>query len=325
MNILVCGGAGYIGAHMCMQLAASGHGVFVFDNLSTGHAEAVRWGELIRGDLTVTGDLDRAFKRQHYSAVMHFSAKSLVGESMQHPELYYHNNVTGTLNLLEAMVRHEVKTFIFSSSASVYGMPAYSPIDERHPTAPINPYGRSKLMVETMLADFDAAFGVRSVSLRYFNAAGADPGAVIGEDHDPETHLIPNVLKSILQPAAHPLKVFGNDYDTPDGTCIRDYIHVADLCNAHIRALDYLHRGGKTDVFNLGNGKGFSVLDVINAAQRITGQDIDYSVQARRPGDPAVLVASSTKAKDTLGWTPKYADLSAIIETAWRWHRTQHG
>jgi UDP-glucose 4-epimerase len=222
------------------------------------------------------------------------------------------------------MVRHEVKTFIFSSSASVYGMPAYSPIDERHPTAPINPYGRSKLMVETMLADFDAAFGVRSVSLRYFNAAGADPGAVIGEDHDPETHLIPNVLKSILQPAAHPLKVFGNDYDTPDGTCIRDYIHVADLCDAHMRALDYLNRGGKTDVFNLGNGKGFSVLDVINTAQRITGQDIDYSVQARRPGDPAVLVASSTKAKDTLGWTPKYADLSAIIETAWRWHRTQH-
>ena len=324
MNILVCGGAGYIGAHMCLQLAASGHGVFVFDNLSTGHAEAVRWGKLIQGDLTIKDDLKRAFKQRKYSAVMHFSAKSLVGESMLHPDLYYHNNVTGTLNLLDAMVQHDVKTFIFSSSAAVYGIPAYSPIDEQHPKAPINPYGRSKLMVETMLSDFDAAFGVRSVSLRYFNAAGADPGAVIGEDHATETHLIPNVLKSVLQPSTYPLKIFGNDYDTPDGTCIRDYIHIVDLCDAHMKALDYLNQGGKSEVFNLGNGKGFSVLDVINAAERVTGQVINYSVQARRPGDPAVLVASATKAKDILGWTPEYTELNKIIETAWRWHRTRH-
>ena len=324
MNILVCGGAGYIGAHMCLQLAASGHSVTVFDNLSTGHAEAVRWGELIKGDLLTKDDLKRAFKQRTYSAVMHFSAKSLVGESMLHPELYYYNNVTGTLNLLDAMVQHDVKALIFSSSAAVYGIPAYSPIDEQHPKAPINPYGRSKLMVETMLSDFDAAFGLRSISLRYFNAAGADPGAVIGEDHATETHLIPNVLKSVLQPSTYPLKIFGNDYDTPDGTCIRDYIHIVDLCDAHMKALDYLNQGGKSEVFNLGNGKGFSVLDVINAAERVTGQVINYSVQARRPGDPAVLVASATKAKDILGWTPEYTELNKIIETAWRWHRTRH-
>jgi UDP-glucose 4-epimerase len=309
---------------MCLQLAASGHSVTVFDNLSTGHAEAVRWGELIKGDLLTKDDLKRAFKQRTYSAVMHFSAKSLVGESMLHPELYYYNNVTGTLNLLDAMVQHDVKALIFSSSASVYGIPAYSPIDERHPKAPINPYGRSKLMVETMLSDFDAAFGLRSISLRYFNAAGADPGAVIGEDHATETHLIPNVLKSVLQPSTYPLKIFGNDYDTPDGTCIRDYIHIVDLCDAHMKALDYLNQGGKSEVFNLGNGKGFSVLDVINAAERVTGQVINYSVQARRPGDPAVLVASATKAKDILGWTPEYTELNKIIETAWRWHRTRH-
>ncbi len=324
MNILVCGGAGYIGAHMCMQLSASGHRVFVFDNLSTGHIEAVRWGDLIQGDLLIKDDINRAFKERTYSAVMHFSAKSLVGESMLRPELYYHNNVAGTLNLLEAMVRHGVKALIFSSSASVYGIPEYSPIDELHPKTPINPYGRSKLMVETMLSDFDAAYGLRSVSLRYFNAAGAEPGAGIGEDHDPETHLIPNVLKSVLQPSAHPLKIFGNDYDTPDGTCIRDYIHVTDLCDAHMKALDYLLQGGKTDIFNLGNGKGFSVLDAIDAAQRVTGREIDYSVVARRPGDPAVLVASAGKANKTLGWTPIYSDLSKIIETAWGWHRKQH-
>ena len=323
MNILVCGGAGYIGAHMCQQLAASGHRVYVFDNLSTGHIEAVRWGELIQGDLLIKDDVNRAFKERAYSAVMHFSAKSLVGESMLRPDLYFQNNVAGTLNLLEAMVQHDVKALIFSSSASVFGIPKYSPIDEQHPKVPINPYGRSKLMVETMLSDFDAAHGLRSVSLRYFNAAGAEPGAGIGEDHDPETHLIPNVLKSALQPTAHPLKIFGNDYDTPDGTCIRDYIHVTDLCDAHMKALDYLLLGGKTETFNLGNGKGFSVFDVINTAQRVTGREINYSVVARRPGDPGVLVASAGKAKETLGWRPKYTDLSAIIATAWKWHRAQ--
>lgn len=325
MNILVCGGAGYIGAHMCKLLAAQGHSVTVFDNLSTGHAKAVQWGELIRGDLLVKDDIHRALRGKPFSAVMHFSAKSLVGESVSRPDLYYQNNVTGTTNLLDAMVAHGVKTFIFSSTAAIYGMPEYTPIDEQHPKAPINPYGHTKLMVETMLADYDAAFGLRSVALRYFNAAGADPEGGIGEDHDPETHLIPNVLKSVLHQSEHPLKVFGDDYETPDGTCVRDYIHVADLGDAHLKALDYLLQGRKSDAFNLGNGKGFSVLDVINSAKRVTGRDIPYSVVARRPGDPAVLVASAAKARTTLGWTPKYTDLGEIIETAWRWHQTRHG
>jgi UDP-glucose 4-epimerase len=248
-----------------------------------------------------------------------------VGESVSRPDLYYQNNVTGTANLLDAMVAQGVKTFIFSSTAAIYGMPQYTPIDEQHPKAPINPYGNTKLMVETMLADYDAAFGLRSVALRYFNAAGADPEGAIGENHDPETHLIPNVLKSVLNQTTHPLKVFGNDYETPDGTCVRDYIHVADLGDAHLKALDYLQKGGKTDAFNLGNGKGFSVLDVINAATKVTGREINYSVVARRPGDPAVLVASAAKARTTLGWAPKYTDLGEIIETAWRWHQSQHG
>ena len=325
MNILVCGGAGYIGAHMCKRLAAEGHGVTVFDNLSTGHGEAVRWGELLRGDLLVADDIDRALKGQSFSAVMHFSARSLVGESVTRPDLYYQNNVAGTANLLDAMVKHGIRQFIFSSTAAVYGMPEYTPIDEQHPKNPINPYGRSKLMVETMLADYAAAFGLRSVALRYFNAAGADPEGDIGEDHEPETHLIPNVLKSVLRQSEHPLKVFGNDYETPDGTCVRDYIHVADLGDAHLKALDYLQQGGHTDAFNLGNGQGFSVLDVIGAAKRVTGRDIPYSVVARRPGDPAVLVASSAKARQVLGWTPRYTDLGEIIATAWHWHQSRHG
>ena len=325
MNILVCGGAGYIGAHMCKLLAAQGHSVSVFDNLSTGHAEAVRWGELIRGDLLVRDDIDRALRQRTFQAVMHFSARSLVGESVSRPDLYYQNNVTGTANLLDAMVAQGVKTFIFSSTAAIYGMPQYTPIDEQHPKAPINPYGNTKLMVETMLADYDTAFGLRSVALRYFNAAGADPEGTIGENHDPETHLIPNVLKSVLHQSTHPLKVFGNDYETPDGTCVRDYIHVADLGDAHLKALDYLQRGGKSDAFNLGNGKGFSVFDVINAARQVTGRDIHYTVVARRPGDPAVLVASAAKARETLNWVPKYTDLGEIIATAWRWHQSQQG
>jgi UDP-glucose 4-epimerase len=310
---------------MCKLLAAQGHSVTVFDNLSTGHAKAVQWGKLIRGDLLVRDDIHHVLREQPFSAVMHFSAKSLVGESVNRPDLYYQNNVTGTANLLDAMVAHDIKTFIFSSTAAIYGMPEYTPIDEQHPKAPINPYGHTKLMVETMLADYDAAFGLRSVALRYFNAAGADPDGGIGEDHEPETHLIPNVLKSVLNQSTHPLKVFGDDYETPDGTCVRDYIHVADLGDAHLKALDYLQKGGKTDAFNLGNGKGFSVLDVINAARKVTGREINYSVVARRAGDPAVLVASAAKARTTLGWTPQYTDLGKIIETAWRWHQSQHG
>lgn len=323
MHILICGGAGYIGSHMAKMLASRGDRVTVFDNFSTGHREAVQWGTLIEGDLLAVDDIDSALQTHGYDAVMHFSAKSLVGESVDHPHRYYLNNVVGTLNLLDALVRHGIDKFIFSSSAAVFGNPAYTPIDEQHPTQPINPYGKTKLMVEAMLADYDHAYGLRSVSLRYFNAAGADPEARIGESHHPETHLIPNILLSISKRSAQTLKVFGQDYGTADGTCVRDYIHVNDLCDAHLRALDYLMEGGKTDIFNLGNERGFSVLDVIRSATLVTGKTIPYSVVERRRGDPPVLVASSAKARQQLKWSPRYIDLGLIIETAWRWHQEQ--
>lgn len=323
MHVLVCGGAGYIGSHMCKMLVARGHQATVFDNLSTGHRAAVRWGTFVQGDLLDPGQIDGVLGLAHYDAVMHFSAKSLVGESVQRPDLYYRNNVVGTLNLLDGMVRHQVRKFIFSSSAAVYGNPEYTPIDENHATVPINPYGATKRIAEGMLAHYDSAFGLRSVSLRYFNAAGADPDGELGEDHDPETHLIPNVLLSVARSAEFQLKVFGNDYETPDGTCVRDYIHVNDLCDAHMRALEYLDGGGQTDVFNLGNDHGFSVAEVIAAARSVTGAEIPYTNAARRPGDPPALVASSAKARRLLGWSAGYTQLSDIIATAWEWHRRQ--
>lgn len=323
MHILICGGAGYIGSHMAKMLVARGDQVTVFDNLSTGHREAVRWGPLIEGDLLVPRDIDRALQAGAYDAVMHFSAKSLVGESVSHPDRYYLNNVVGTVNLLNALARHRIGKFIFSSSAAVFGNPEYTPIDEQHPTRPINPYGKTKLMVESLLSDYDHAYGLRSVSLRYFNAAGADPDAQIGESHDPETHLIPNILLSVVKRGGPTLKVFGKDYSTPDGTCVRDYIHVNDLCDAHLRALDYLVQGGNSEIFNLGIGRGFSVLDVIRSASLITGGEVPYSVVERRAGDPPVLVASADKARLQLKWKPRYTELGEIIETAWRWHRGQ--
>lgn len=322
MQVLVCGGAGYIGSHMAKMLAARGDQVTIFDNLSTGHRAAVQWGSLAVGDLLIAEDIDKILQAQTYDAVMHFSAKSLVAESVSHPHLYYLNNVVGTVNLLNALARHGIDKFIFSSSAAVFGNPDYTPIDEQHPTRPINPYGRTKLMVEELLADYDRAYGLRSVSLRYFNAAGADPQAQIGESHDPETHLIPNILLSIRKHGGQALKVFGADYNTPDGTCVRDYIHVNDLCDAHLRALDYLVRGGKSEIFNLGNGRGFSVLDVIQSATSVTGKEIPYTVVERRIGDPPVLVASAGKARQQLKWEPHYRELESIIETAWRWHKT---
>lgn len=323
MHVLICGGAGYIGSHMAKMLATRGDRISIFDNLSTGHREAVQWGPLIEGDLLTPSDIDRALQAGPYDAVMHFSAKSLVGESVAHPDRYYLNNVVGTINLLNALVRHGIGKFIFSSSAAVFGNPEYTPIDESHPTRPINPYGRTKLMVENLLADYDQAYGLRSVSLRYFNAAGADPEGRIGESHDPETHLIPNILRSLVRPGGSALKVFGRDYDTPDGTCVRDYIHVNDLCDAHLRSLDHLNRGGATGIFNLGIGRGFSVLEVIRTAVSVTGKDIPYTVADRRAGDPPVLVASAARARQQLGWEPRYTALEEIIETAWRWHRDQ--
>ncbi len=322
MKILICGGAGYIGSHMVKMLSEAGYDVVVFDNLSTGHREAVKWGTLVVGDLLNKSDLKALFEQHDFAGVMHFSARSLVGESIVEPAIYYENNVVGTYNLLEQMRHSGVDRFIFSSTAAIYGNPENTPIDEAHPKQPINPYGHSKLMVETMLNDYARAYGINSVSLRYFNAAGADPSAQIGESHDPETHLIPNILRSLLLEGIQ-LKVFGDDYDTPDGTCVRDYIHINDLCQAHLKAFDYLgsHKGAMA--FNLGNGTGFSVMEIINAVTEVTSKVVDYSVEARRPGDPAVLIADSQRAVKDLNWIAEYTDIEKVIETAWRWHCQQ--
>jgi len=320
MKVLVCGGAGYIGSHMVRHLAAHGHNVVVFDNLSTGHREAVGTAMLVVGDLLDPASLASLFVAHRFDAVMHFCALSLVGVSVGEPYLYYRNNVMGTLNLLQAMREAEVAKLVFSSTAAVFGNPEAELIDESHPTRPINPYGASKLMVERILADAAHAYGLRSVTLRYFNAAGADPSGEIGESHEPETHLIPNVLRA-AQGSGGALKVYGDDYATHDGTCVRDYVHVNDLASAHLKGIEFMGDHEGTHVFNLGNGQGFTVLEVIEAARRVTGTQIEFERAPRRAGDPPVLVASSAKARSTLGWMPAYIDMAAIIESAWRWHR----
>lgn len=320
-KILVCGGAGYIGSHMVALLVERGHEVVVFDNLSQGHAEAIRGVTLEQGDLLNPDDLDRAFARHPgIEAVIHFAALIAVGESVAEPARYYRNNVTGTLNLLAAMRRAGVGKIVFSSTAAVFGDPLTPRLDETHPLAPINPYGWSKRMIEQVLADLAPAEGLSSVCLRYFNAAGAHPDQPIGEAHWPETHLIPLVLLTALgqRPA---LSVFGDDYDTRDGTCIRDYIHVLDLAEAHLLALDHLDRAPGAHRFNLGNGNGFTTLEVIEAARRVTGRDIAYEMAPRRAGDPAALVADSGLARQVLGWAPRFDALETIIDTAWRWHQ----
>ena len=325
MNVLVCGGAGYIGSHMVQLLAEHGHSVVTYDNLSTGHRDAVLHGELVVGDVLDPAALDALFRdKGPFDLVMHFCAKSLVGESVEKPAIYYRNNVTGTLNLLEAMHRHGHDRLVFSSTAATYGTPSTDLIDERHACAPINPYGKSKLMVEQALEDYAGAYGLRSVSFRYFNACGAHPTAPIGERHEPETHLIPNVLLSLLD-GGKGLKVFGDDYDTRDGSCIRDYIHVCDLCDAHLAAAGYMDDHDGSTIMNLGNGDGFSVFEVIDAVQQVTGATVRYDVAERRPGDPPVLVADSSLARRELGWTPNYAALDKIIESAWRFHRPHLG
>jgi len=317
LHILVCGGAGYIGSHMAKMLVGLGHSVTVFDNLSTGHRQLVKWGRLVEGDLLRPADLKALFDRERFDGVMHFSARSLVGESIRDPDLYFQNNVTGTENLLRAMREAGLQRFVFSSSAAVYGNPAKGLIDEAHPTKPINPYGETKLRVEEILQSRAAEHGLNSVSLRYFNAAGADPQGETGELHNPETHLIPNVLRAAKGECA--LQVFGNDYSTPDGTCIRDYIHVNDLCRAHLLALEYMEKKPGAHVFNLGIGKGFSILEIIRAAEKVVGKSIPFTYAPRRPGDPPVLVADSTLARKTLGWQPEYLDQEEIIRTAWSW------
>lgn len=321
MKVLVCGGAGYIGSHMVRLLLREGHEAVVLDNLSTGHRAAVPVGLLELADILEPATLKPVFAKHRFDGVIHFCARSLVGESVLKPYAYYENNVAGTLNLLEAMREADVGRIVFSSTAAVFGNPEASSIDEAHPTRPINPYGASKLMVERILADAAGAYGLRSTALRYFNAAGADPAGGIGESHQPETHLIPNVLRAALGQGSG-LKVFGNDYATRDGTCVRDYIHVNDLASAHLLALQFMEGNDGAHLFNLGNGQGFTVLEVIKAARRVTGRSIDYTQSARRQGDPAILVASSEKARRVLGWQPQFTDVGRIIETAWCWHQS---
>lgn len=320
MRIIVCGGAGYIGSHTVRELYRSGYEVLVLDNLIKGHREAIGDISLVEVDINDKPSLKQVFQKHKFAAVMHFAAYSLVGESVAEPALYYRNNVLGTLNLLEVMLAHGVKRIIFSSTAAVYGEPKEVPITEEHPTRPTNPYGATKLAVEEMLRWFDQAYGLKYISLRYFNACGADESGEIGEDHTPETHLIPLVLQTALGKLPE-IRIFGTDYPTPDGTCIRDYIHVNDLAEAHILALEKLLADGQSAVYNLGNGNGFSVREVIRAAEEVVGKPIKVVEGERRPGDPAVLVASSERIKRELGWQPKYQGLKEIIETAWKWHQ----
>nr|BAC55147.1 UDP-glucose 4-epimerase EpsS [Methylobacillus sp. 12S] len=318
MKVLVVGGAGYIGSHMVKMLLGEGHDVITFDNLSSGYRDAVVGGTFVQADLADKAALDEVFVKHTPDAVMHFASYIQVGESVRHPDKYYLNNFTNTMNLLDAMVKHGVNYFIFSSTAAVFGEPEYVPIDEAHAKNPLNPYGRSKLMVEQALGDYERAYGIKSVCLRYFNAAGADPEGQLGERHEPETHLIPLVLQAISGRRDN-ITVFGRDYDTPDGTCIRDYIHIVDLCSAHSLALRKLMETNISRRYNLGNGAGFSVQEVIAAAQKVTGKPIKVAEGERREGDPARLVADASLARSELGWKPVYADLDTIIQHAWQW------
>jgi len=320
---MVCGGAGYIGAHMCKGLFEAGHQVTVFDNLSTGHESAVRWGPLIVGDLLDAPTLRRAFNDSKFDAVLHFAAKSIVAESVSDPGLYLRNNVEGTRNLLAAVQDAGVRRFVFSSTAAIFGPPLQAYIDEAHPKNPINPYGVSKLAAEGLLQEAHQRFGLRSVCLRYFNAAGADASGVIGESHHPETHLIPNALAAVNGNGPQ-LKIFGNDYPTPDGTCERDYVHVNDLAQAHLDALNYLAReaGAGAHAFNLGNQRPFSVMEVVRAVEGVTGKTVPFEWAPRRPGDPHSLVACSDKARTELGWKPRFTRLEEIVEPAWQWSRS---
>ncbi|SCZ67400.1 UDP-glucose 4-epimerase GalE [Thiohalomonas denitrificans] len=320
MRILVVGGAGYIGSHMVKLLADAGHDVVVVDNLTAGYRDAVIAGDFIQADLADRASLDTVLGSGSFDGVMHFASYIQVGESVTAPAKYYQNNVANTLNLLDAMVEYGIRNFIFSSTAAVFGEPDYIPLDELHPKNPVNPYGRTKLMVEQILKDYDTAYGLKSVCLRYFNAAGAHPEGLLGERHDPETHLIPLVLQA-ASGRRDAIKVFGQDYPTPDGTCIRDYIHVMDLCDAHLLALEKLITHGKSEAFNLGNGNGFSVQEVIDTAEKVSGREIPVIAAERRSGDPARLVADSRKARELLGWEPHHADLAQIVAHAWEWEK----
>ncbi len=320
MHILVVGGAGYIGSHMVRYLLDHDHRVTVYDNLSTGHRDAVGSAQLVEADLSDFGAIEQTLSVNSYDGVMHFASFIQVGESVVDPAKYYQNNVTNTQNLMDAMVATDTNHLVFSSTAAIFGDPEYIPIDEAHPKAPINPYGRSKWMVEQMLDDYDRAYGLRSARLRYFNAAGAHPSGALGERHDPETHLIPLILQA-ASGQRQGIKIFGRDYTTEDGTCVRDYIHICDLAAAHDLALNRLIATGQTACYNLGNGQGFSVKEVIDIAKKVSGVDFEVTDADRREGDPATLVADSTRAHRELGWTPEFSDLTTIIEHAWRFEQ----
>lgn len=321
MTILVCGGAGYIGSHCVYDLIEKGEKVVVVDNLQTGHIDAVHKDAILyKGDIRNIDLLNTIFSTHDIEAVIHFAANSLVGESMTDPLKYFGNNVYGTEVLLKSMVLNNIKKIVFSSSAAVYGEPKNIPIKESDMTEPTNPYGETKLAMEKMMKWVDTAHGIKDVSLRYFNVAGAHPNGLIGEDHNPETHLIPLVLQVPLK-KREKIFVYGNDYNTKDGTCVRDYIHVKDLINAHLLALKYLREGNESNIFNLGNGLGFTVSEIIKATEKVTGIPINKEYTSRRPGDPAVLVASSDKAKKKLGWVPQYTDIEDIISSAWGFHK----
>lgn len=320
MSILVCGGAGYIGSHINKLLSQKGYDTIVYDNLIYGHREAVKWGRFIEADLCDRAALDHVFSENKIDAVFHFAAFAYVGESVTRPAKYYFNNVCNTLNLLEAMRNHGCDKIIFSSTCATYGIPEKLPITEDMPQNPINPYGATKLMVERIFKDYSIAYGLKYVALRYFNAAGADPDCEIGENHNPETHIIPLVLDAAYCKRPD-IKVFGSDYPTRDGTCIRDYIHVTDLADAHLLALEYLNKVGESGFFNLGNESGTSVLEVIDSVKRVTGKDFKVTLAPRRPGDPPTLVGSSKRAQEVLGWKPKFADIDTITRHAAEWYK----
>jgi UDP-glucose-4-epimerase GalE len=322
--VLVTGGAGYIGSHAAKALCRAGRSVVIYDNLSAGHRKAALGSPLIVGDTADVGAVRRAIRDSRASAVMHFAAWLLVGESVTDPAGYYRNNVTGTLGTLEAMAAEGCRQFVFSSTCAVYGEPVDTPISETHPTAPINAYGQTKLAIEHALPHFERAYGIRSIRLRYFNAAGADPDGDLGEDHTPEIHLVPRAIEAAMGGA--PLEIFGDDYPTPDGTCLRDYIHVADLAAAHVRALAWLDQGGASGSYNVGTERPSSVRDVIAAVEQVTGRRVAHRVAPRRAGDPAILYASARRIREDFGWTPQRPDLETIVADAWAWHAAHpHG
>ena len=320
LNVLIVGGAGYIGSHMVKMLSQLGHEVITLDNLSNGYRDAVMFGNFIEGDITDKKLLNKLFSDNDFDAVMHFASYIQVGESVSNPSIYYKNNVSNTLVLLDSMVEHGIKNFIFSSTAAIFGEPQYTPIDESHTKSPINPYWHSKLIVEQILSDYDYAYNLKFVSLRYFNAAGADPENQLGERHSPETHLIPLVLQA-ASGRRDSITIFGDKYDTPDGTCIRDYIHVNDLCSAHLLALEHLDKGGNSKSYNLGNGQGYSIKEIIDNAKIITGKDFNVVIGKYRDGDPARLVADSKLIQSELGWKPEFSDIKIILRHAWEWEQ----